>query len=73
VDIFHTDKKIDQFTIDVPAFWTKEDLLDLKDFLEKAPLGLIPVYIRIQGKEKDTKFKIPETKTLEEWLAMKGI
>lgn len=73
VDSFHTESSEERYMIDVPPFWTKEDLLDLRDFLEKAPVWLIPVFIRIGGKEKDTKFKIPETKTLEEWLAMKGI
>lgn len=37
-----------KYFIDIPAFWTKEDLLDLKDYLEKAEIGLIPVWIRIQ-------------------------
>ena len=27
-----------KFFIDIPAFWTKEDLLDLKDYLEKAEI-----------------------------------
>ena len=54
--------------IDVPPFWTKEDLLDLRDFLEKTPVGLTPIWIRIGGKEKDTKFTIESVKELEKWI-----
>jgi hypothetical protein len=61
-----------KFFIDIPAFWTKEDLLDLKDYLEKAEIWLIPVWIRIQWMEKDTKFSIENLKWLEEWVGKKG-
>ncbi len=61
------------YYIDVPPFWTKEDLLDLRDFLEKSPVGLIPIWIRISGKEKDTKFTIESVKELEEWISKKGV
>jgi DNA polymerase III alpha subunit len=37
-----------RYFIDVPSYWTKDDLLDLKDFLERSPVGLIPVWIRVQ-------------------------
>jgi DNA polymerase III subunit alpha len=60
-----------KYFIDIPAFWTKEDLLDLKDYLEKAEIGLIPVWIRIQWMEKDTKFTIASLSELEEWLTKK--
>lgn len=63
--------KQSKFTIDIPSFWTKEDLLDLRDYLESVPIGLIPIAIRIWGKEKDTKFTIEDVRTLEEWVEKK--
>lgn len=62
-----------KYFIDIPAFWTKEDLLDLKDYLEKAEIWLIPVWIRIQWMEKDTKFSITSLSDLEGWLLKKGV
>ena len=62
-----------RYTIDIPSFWTKEDLLDLRDYLEKSPVGLTPVWIRIHGLEKDTKFSVASLPDLEEWLGKKGV
>ncbi|GAB0174691.1 MAG: DNA polymerase III subunit alpha [Candidatus Altimarinota bacterium] len=61
-----------KYYIDIPAFWTKQDLLDLRDFLEKSPVGLHPIWIRIHGVEKDTKFSIDSLSGLEDWLDKKG-
>ncbi len=36
-----------RYFIDIPAYWTKSDLLDLRDYLEHSPVGLIPVWIRV--------------------------
>ena len=33
-----TPQVLTKYFIDIPAFWTKEDLLDLKDYLEKAEI-----------------------------------
>ena len=65
--------QIVQYIIDIPSFWTKEDLLDLRDYLSKADVGLTPVWIRIHGLEKDTKFTVASLPDLEGWLGKKGI
>lgn len=36
IDTFHTIESHEKYLIDIPLFWKKEDLLDLKDFLEKS-------------------------------------
>jgi len=56
------------YFIDVPTYWTKEDLLDLKDYLATLEVWLTPVWIRIQGIEKNTKFTIMDVTKLEEWV-----
>ncbi len=61
------------YIIDIPSFWTKEDLLDLRDYLSKAEVGLTPVWIRIYGLEKDTKFSVASLPDLEVWLGKKGV
>ncbi|MBP9779920.1 hypothetical protein KBD33_04855, partial [Candidatus Gracilibacteria bacterium] len=61
------------YYIDVPTYWSKNDLLDLRDFLEKTPVGLVPVWIRIGGKEKDTKFTIEDIESLKNWVEKKGV
>ena len=60
------------YIIDIPSFWTKEDLLDLRDYLSKAEVGLTPVWIHIHGLEKDTKFTVASLPDLEGWLKKKG-
>ena len=62
-----------KYIIDIPSFWTKEDLLDLRDYLEKSEVGLTPVWIRIHGLEKDTKFSIASLPSLEVWLRKKEV
>ena len=61
------------YYIDIPPYWTKEDLLDLKDYLTKETPWLIPVWIRVSGIEKNTKFSIENTAQLESWIKMKNI
>ena len=61
-----------RYFIDIPAYWTKSDLLDLRDHLEHSPVGLIPVWIRVLSMEKNTKFSIESVKELEEWVKRKG-
>jgi DNA polymerase III subunit alpha len=60
--------KTNNYFIDVPTYWTKDDLLDLKDYLASAEVGLTPVWIRVQGVEKNTKFTIMDVTKLEEWV-----
>ena len=62
-----------RYSIDVPAYWNKSDLLDLRDYLEKAEMGLTPVWIRIHGLEKDTKFSVADVQGLQEWVRKKGV
>jgi hypothetical protein len=68
-----TSQESSRYYIDIPAFWTKQDLLDLRDYLENAEVGLTPVWIRIHGAEKDTKFSISSLPDLQEWLGKKGV
>lgn len=56
------------YFIDVPTYWTKMDLLDLKDYLSTLEIGLTPVWIRVHGIEKNTKFTIADVARLEEWV-----
>jgi DNA polymerase III subunit alpha len=62
-----------RFFIDIPPYWTKDDLLDLKDFLGTLEVWLVSVWIRIHGIEKDTKFSILEKEKLEEWVRLRSI
>ena len=64
----HTIKENSNYYIDIPPYWTKDDLLDLKDYLASLPVGLIPVWIRVSGIEKNTKFTIEDVNKLEEWV-----
>ncbi len=57
-----------RYFIDIPSYWTKEDLLDLKDFLWTLEVWLTPVWIRVHGLEKNTKFTIADVGALEEWI-----
>ena len=41
-------QKSNNYYIDIPPYWTKNDLLDLKDYLTTLEVGLIPIWIRIQ-------------------------
>lgn len=62
-----------RFFIDIPTYWTKDDLLDLRDYLAKCEVGLCPVWIRVNGIEKDTKFSIVDATELKKWVATRGI
>ncbi len=61
------------YYIDIPPYWTKDDLLDLKDYLTTLAIGLVPVWIRVSGIEKNTKFTIDNISELAEWVKMKNI
>lgn len=61
------------YYIDVPPYWTKDDLLNLKDYLGTLTVGLIPVWIRVSGIEKNTKFTIEDVNALADWVKMKNI
>ena len=72
-DLPITNHQSTNYYIDIPPYWTKEDLLDLKDYLASLPIGLIPVWIRVSGIEKNTKFTIENVAELEKWVKMKNI
>jgi DNA-directed DNA polymerase III PolC len=61
------------YYIDIPPYWTKADLLDLKDYLSTLTVGIIPIWIRVSGIEKNTKFTIENVSELEKWIKMKNI
>lgn len=61
------------YYINIPPYWTKDDLLDLKDYLATLTIWLIPVWIRVSGIEKNTKFSIEDVKELEEWVKTKNV
>ncbi len=73
VPVQHIVQENSNYYIDIPPYWTKDDLLDLKDYLATLEVGLIPVWIRVSGIEKNTKFTIEDTRVLADWAEMKNI
>ena len=71
VSIENEISSVEKYVIDVPSFWTKEDLLDLKEYLTTLRVGTTPVWIRIHGTEKSTKFSIEDINELKTWLQKK--
>ena len=69
----HITQDNSNYYIDIPPYWTKDDLLDLKDYLGTLEVGLVPVWIRVSGIEKNTKFTIENTWELAEWVKMKNV
>jgi hypothetical protein len=69
----HIVQENSNYYIDIPPYWTKDDLLDLKDYLSTLELGLVPVWIRVSGIEKNTKFTIADVDALAEWVKMKNV
>lgn len=61
-------KKIDRFTIQVPAHWTKDDLIKLKEFLLNLDSGDINIYLDIKWQEIDTKIKVTEISEIVSWV-----
>lgn len=52
----------------VPPYWTKENLLDLRAFLEKEEIGDTEIFLIIKNQEKSTKFYIKNVENLESWM-----
>ncbi len=65
--------KQDKYTIHVPSFWTKDELLLLRSYLESQTQWSIKIWIEIGGSEKDTKFSLTELNGLFAWLQKYGI
>ncbi len=59
--------------LDIEYLFDLSNYLDLRDYLEKSEVGLTPIWIRIHGLEKDTKFSVASLPDLEGWLGKKGI
>lgn len=61
-----------EYTISVPATACRQDLVDLKTYLEGVPKGSIQVFIDIQGQKKDTKIAVASIETVREWTGKRG-
>lgn len=61
------------FDLIIPSFWTRDDLLSLKEFLLSLPSGEIEVFLSIKEQKKTTKIKITEDaiKDLQDWMYQK--
>ncbi|EKD30582.1 MAG: hypothetical protein ACD_78C00002G0001 [uncultured bacterium (gcode 4)] len=62
----------EEFIIKIPSSACRQDLMDLKIYLEGVPKGSIQVCIDIQWQKKDTKISVESIEIIEEWVAMKG-
>jgi len=62
---------IDKFIIDIPKIAKKEDLIELKNFLEKEKRWIIKIYIKLKWKEVYTKSNISDIDNLKLWIKNK--
>ncbi|MDD5197415.1 MAG: DNA polymerase III subunit alpha [Candidatus Gracilibacteria bacterium] len=61
-----------EHVITVPSSACRQDLVDLKTYLEGLTKGSIQIYIDIQGQKKDTKISVESIGVIKEWVAAKG-
>ncbi|MDD5212904.1 MAG: DNA polymerase III subunit alpha [Candidatus Gracilibacteria bacterium] len=61
------EEKIDKYIVSIPTSASKQDLLDLKDFLADEYKGDISIFIELRGQEIDTKFSIENLDKLKIW------
>lgn len=66
-----TGKPIQKFVISVPLFWTRDDLLELKTFLQSQEKGEIEIFVSVKWTEKSTKISLASVEGLEGWLKEK--
>jgi DNA polymerase-3 subunit alpha len=59
--------------IDIPPYWSRDDLLKLREFLQSEKVWNIQVFIHIQWQEKDTKFAVESIEKLDIWLKEMGV
>ena len=64
-------KNLDKFVVDIPTIAKKEDLFDLKKFLQEQEAWSIKIYICLKGQEIDTKISIENLDGLEGWMKEK--
>lgn len=68
IDKENENEKISKYVIDIPLTATKNDLLDLKDFLSKEEGGHIDIYIYFKQQEIDTKMRVSSLYNLNKWI-----
>ena len=61
-----------EYIIKVPSSACRQDLVDLKIYLETLPKGSIRIFIDIQGQKKDTKISVESIGLIEEWIKARG-
>jgi hypothetical protein len=61
-----------EYIIHIPTTACRQDLIDLKSYLEWVTHGSIQVFIDIQGQKKDTKICVKDILVVKEWMNMKG-
>lgn len=62
-----SEEKIDKYIVAIPKTATKEDLLDLKEFLANLDAGEIQIFIDLRWQEIDTKFAIENLEKVKIW------
>ncbi len=62
---------IQDYTIDIPKQANKQDLIDLKEFLDSSIPWWIKIFINIKGQKIDTKFSLSTINDLKMWVKNK--
>ena len=57
----------ERFVLDIPPYWTRDDLIELKEFLATEETGSVDIWISVRGIEKNTKFSLASTDHLKKW------
>ena len=61
----------EKYVIDIPTHAVKQDLLDLKTFMQTLETWFIKVYINLKGQEIDTKISLENIDALKDWVWQK--
>lgn len=61
-----------EYMILVPATACRQDLVDLKTYLEGVTPGSIQIFIDIQGQKKDTKIAVQDVGVVNKWVRERG-
>ncbi len=64
-------KFLNKYIIDIPKNAKKEDLLDLKEFLNKQESWFTKIFINFNWNEIDTKVELESVDNLEDWIVEK--
>ena len=64
-------KFLDKFIVDIPKHAKKEDLHDLKEFLNTQESWFTKIFINFNWNEIDTKISLEELINLEKWIEKK--